>query len=135
IAILITLSCAMVRLNAQPSPPAQTKLPAQTTPGNVPAPLQYSLPPDKLQKAVDYARARYWLHFTGELYGIGVLLVVLATGISATFRNWAERVSKRRFIQAVIFVIVFMLVNDVASLPFGVYGQHLERLYEQSIQS
>src|SRR5579872_384067 len=61
---------------------------------------RYSLPPDKLQRALEYARARYWLHFTGEIYGMAVLLAILMTGLSAKFRNWASATSSRRFPQA-----------------------------------
>lgn len=114
---------------AQPSqPPSASAQPKET-------PHEYSLPPDKLQKAIDYSRARNWLHFADELYGIVVLVVILSIGLSAKFRNWGEAASQRRFVQALIFVPLLSLAADVASLPLGIYGQHLELAYEQSVQS
>src|SRR5271154_1895657 len=95
----------------------------------------YTLPPDKLQKAVEYAHARYWLHFGGELWGIAVLIAILALGWSGKFRDWAEAVSRRRSGQAAVFVILFGLTNDLVNLPLGIYGQHLELKFEQSVQS
>lgn len=99
------------------------------------APPQYSLPPDKLQRAIDYAHSGYWLHFTSELYAMLILAAILATGLGAKYRDWAESISKRRFIQAVVFVPLLLLTNDVAYLPANIYGQHLEKKFDQSIQS
>src|SRR6266436_308340 len=48
--------------------------PAQPPSEQKEATHQYSLPPDKLQKAIDYSTARNWLHFISPLYGIAVLL-------------------------------------------------------------
>jgi Zn-dependent protease with chaperone function len=117
--LLLTISFA----HAQPTQPAPPK--TQT----------YSLPPDKLQKAVDYAHARHWLYFISQIYGVGALLAILAFGLAAKFRDWAEAASRRRFIQAIIFVPLLLLANDLLNIPFAIYGQHLELIFQQSIQS
>ena len=96
---------------------------------------EYTLPPDKLQQAIQYAHARYWLHFGGEIWGIVVFAAILAFGLSAKFRDWAESASRRRIAQAVVFVVLFGLTSDVLSLPLGMYGQHLELKFQQSVQS
>ena len=97
--------------------------------------MQYSLPPDKLQRAIEYAHAGYWLHFSSELYAILILAAIVATGLSAKFRDWAEAASKRRIVQALIFIPLLLLTNDLLYLPANLYGQHLERKFDQSIQS
>src|ERR1039458_7560563 len=117
--LLLTISFA----HAQPTQPAPPK--TQT----------YSLPPDKLQKAVDYAHARHWLYFISQIYGVGALLAILAFGLAAKFRDGAEPASRRRFIQAIIFVPLLLLANDLLNIPFAIYGQHLELIFQQSIQS
>jgi STE24 endopeptidase len=123
--LLLMLITAGV-LFAQPAPPPSDQKDA---------PHQYSLPPDKLQKAIEYSTARNWLHFISPLYGIAVLLATLTLGWSAKFRDWAEAASRRRSMQAVIFVPLLILTIDVLSLPLAIYGQHLELLFDQSIQS
>src|SRR5580658_10860390 len=95
----------------------------------------YSLPPDKLQKAIEYAHARNWLYFGGQIYGVAALLGILAFGWAARFRDWAEAASRWRFIQAVIFVPLLLVTNDLLILPLGIYGQHLELVFQQSVQS
>jgi STE24 endopeptidase len=113
-------------LQAQPSqPPVPTRE----------SPHQYSLPPDKLKQAIEYSHAGYWLHFGGEIYGIAVLLVVLQWGLAAKFRDWAEACSQHRFVQALIFVPLLACTIDLFGLPLGIYGQDLERVYGQSVQS
>ncbi len=95
----------------------------------------YSLPPEKLQRAIEYAHARNWLHFIGEIYGIVVLLAILTFGLAAKFRDWAEAVSGRRLLQAIVFLPLLLLANDLIGLPLGIYGQHLELAFDQSVES
>src|SRR5712692_2464775 len=108
---LLLLLIAGAFLFAQPAPSSSN--PKET-------PNQYSLPPDKLQKAIDYSTARNWLHFISPLYGIAVLLATLTFGWSAKFRDWAEATSHRRGIQAIIFVPLLILTVDLLSLPVGI---------------
>jgi Zn-dependent protease with chaperone function len=123
--LLLPLIAAPV-LFAQPAPPSRQQNNARR---------QYSLPPDKLQKAIEYSTARNWLHFISPLYGMGVLLATLTRGWSAKFRDWAQAASRRRSIQAIVFVPLLILTIDALSLPLGIYGQHLELIFDQSIQS
>jgi STE24 endopeptidase len=95
----------------------------------------YSLPPDKLQRAIEYAHAGYWLHFGSELLSVAILAAIIVTGFGARLRDWAEVVSKWRFVQALIFVPLLLAVNDLLYLPANIYGQHLELKFDQSIQS
>jgi STE24 endopeptidase len=97
--------------------------------------MQYSLPPDQLQRAIDYAHAGYALHFGSELLSIAILAAIIVTGLSAKFRDWAEAASKRRSVQALIFVPLLLIFNDLLYLPANIYGQHLELKFDQSIQS
>src|SRR6202795_3455656 len=122
--VLLLLGLLIVHLHAQSTAPA----PKEQT-------HEYSLPPDKLKQAIEYSHAGYWLHFGGAIYGIAVLVVVLQWGLAAKFRDWAEAASRHRFVQAIVFVPLIALTIDLFSLPLGLYGQHLERVYGQSLQS
>ena len=57
-----------------------------------------------------------------------------ALGIAARFRDAAERVSRRRFLQALVFVPLFFLAEGLLELPPAAYEHHLSRVYEQSVQ-
>jgi Zn-dependent protease with chaperone function len=94
----------------------------------------YTLPPDKLAKAIAYATARNWLHFIAVAYGIVVLVGVLAWKMAPRLRNLAESTSRRRIVQAYIFAPLLLLGIDILELPLSLYGHHLSLKFEQSIQ-
>jgi STE24 endopeptidase len=113
---------------AAQSPPPQAK------PETKPEVKTYTLPPDKLAKAIQYAAARNRLHFISVAYGILVLIGLLAWHVAPRFRNWAEAASRRRIVQAYIFAPLLLLTIDLLELPVSAYGHHLSLEYDQSIQ-
>jgi Zn-dependent protease with chaperone function len=94
----------------------------------------YTLPPDKLAKAIAYAAARNRLHFIAVAYGILVLLVVLAWRMAPRLRNLAESATRHRILQAYIFAPLLLLAVDTLELPISVYGHRLSLQFNQSIQ-
>ena len=94
----------------------------------------YTLPPDKLAKAVAYAAARNSLHFMAAAYGIALLIGFLMVRLVPRFRDWAERASRRRIVQAYIVAPLVLIATDALSLPISLYGHHLSLEYEQSVQ-
>ena len=95
---------------------------------------QYTLPPDKLAKSKALYDLRGKLRIIDTGYSLLVLLVLLALGIAAKYRDWAERVSKYRFVQALIFVPLLMLTITVLGLPMDAYQQSISRQYGLSVQ-
>jgi Zn-dependent protease with chaperone function len=71
----------------------------------------------------------------GTVYGLALLLLILFTGLNARFRDYAERISRRRFVQVLIFGALLFLTLDVLSLPVAVYRHHLALDYGLSVQS
>lgn len=114
---------------AAPSPSAEEELPAKEDV------TEFTLSPKKREQAIAYASARYRLYFVGFVYGVVILLVVLVFRLGPKFRDWAEQVSQRRFLQALVYVPLLLLTLAVLGLPPVIYGQYLSLKYEQSIQS
>ena len=94
----------------------------------------YTLPPDKLAKAIEYARERNRLYFVAAAYGFAVLAAILYARLGPRYRDWAERVSRRRFFQAYIFAPLLLLTIDLAELPIAMRYHWLAVKYDQSIQ-
>jgi Zn-dependent protease with chaperone function len=111
---------------AQSAAPAPTPQPKQVK--------TYTLPPEKLAKAIAYSRAKNGLHFIAFAYSVAVLVVVLVWQVAPRFRDWAQAASRRRIVQACIFVPLLFLTLDVLNLPVSLYDQHLSLQYGQSIQ-
>jgi Zn-dependent protease with chaperone function len=95
----------------------------------------YTLPPDLYRKARDLGRfhARFaWIDF---FYGIFVLWVILYWRFGPKFRDWAESISRNRFLQAAIFAPLLLLTMAILGLPSDIYENSVERKYGLSIQS
>ncbi len=96
---------------------------------------QYTLPPDKLAKSKALYDLRGKLRIIDTVYSLIVLLAILYLGIAAKYRDWAERVSKYRFVQALIFVPLLMLTLTLLGLPMDAYQQKISLQYGLSVQN
>ena len=112
---------------ASPSPAVEQKTGAPQT-------TEYTLPPDKLAKSKALYQLGGKLRIIDTVYGLLVLLGLLYFGIAAKYRDWAEKVSSKRLVQAVIFVPLLMLTITVLDLPLDAYGHHVGREYGLSVQ-
>lgn len=115
---------------------ATAPAPSSATASSAPATetTEYKLPPDKLAKATALYNLRFKLRIFDTLYSLLVLLAILGLGVAAKYRDWAEKVSKYRLIQALIFVPLFLLTMTVLSLPLDAYQQSISREYGLSVQ-
>jgi len=95
----------------------------------------YTLPPATLAKAEALYRTRVAMTIAGTVYSFAVMALLLWLRVAPRLRDVAERVSARRFVQALVFAPAFLLTLDVLSLPVTIYGQSLERRYGLSVQS
>jgi len=94
----------------------------------------YTLPPDKLEKAIQLSRIRNILSITGSVWGLVFLWLTLATRTWAGLERWAEKISGRRWIQGAVFFAVYLIIATLAGLPRDWIGEHYERNYGISVQ-
>jgi Zn-dependent protease with chaperone function len=100
------------------------------------APQQaYSLPPEKLAKAIALSRIRHIMGFAGTLWGLAVLWILLATHFFSCTAAWAGRIIKWRWLSGLLFFAIFFVITTLASLPLDLYSQHVEIGYGISVQS
>jgi STE24 endopeptidase len=95
---------------------------------------EYTLSHDRYEKAVAYSRAGYTLYFVSYVLSGIVLFLILRLGVAAKFREIAENLSDKRWMQAFVFVPLLFATIDVLNFPLRAYWQALSRHYEQSIQ-
>ena len=117
---------AAAQHSPQPHSAGSTVAAKQTT--------EYTLPPDKLKKAEALYRLGLKFQIISPVYSWLVLLAVLAWGIAARYRTWAESVSRWRILQALIFVPLLMITLRLASLPLSIYAHHIYLQYGLSVQ-
>jgi len=112
---------------ASPSPAVQQSAPAAQT-------TEYTLPPDKLAKSKALYELRGKLRIIDTVYGLLILLGLLYFGIAAKYRDIAEASGKNRFVQALIFVALFLITTTALQLPLDAYQQSISRQYGLSVQ-
>jgi STE24 endopeptidase len=134
---------AVVLASAQP-PTAQAvaapSVPSGTQSSPTAAPQQpksgeYVLARDRYEKAVAYSRASYTMYFVSVGLNVLAIIVFLRLGMAAKYRDGAESVSDKRWVQALVFVPMLVLTVDVVELPLRVYGHVLSLRYEMSVES
>ena len=132
--LTLLLACLAPSLcPAQPTPSQPATV--QAAPATTQPPAQaYTLPPDKLAKAIALNRIRDIMDIVSGLWGIGVLWLLLAMRTAAQLEAWAHRISARRWLQGLIFFAVLLVSITLANLPLDVYGHHVSRSYGISIQ-
>ena len=79
-------------------------------------------PMDEARKAklISYSRFRSIWRFADFFISIGVLALLLFTGLSARFRNWAQ-VARKRFFVVWLFLALILIAEYLLRLPFDVY--------------
>lgn len=114
---------------ARPAPPTSQVQPAS------PPPTTYTLTPERRAQAIAYSRSLYILYFLGTLLSIGIYLLLWRARIAVRFREWARQVSRRHFVQCLIFVPLFVAAATLLNLPFDFYyGYILEHRFGLSTQ-
>ena len=130
---LLCLLCWLVAGGAAQQPASAPQPTAQSV--NAQPSSSYAPPPENYAKAVEYSHAKYRHYFINAFYGFVVLLVVLAWRLGPKYRDWAERASRRRVVQAIIFTPLLIFSISVLSLPTDVWDHWLSRSYGLSVQS
>ena len=118
----------------QSSSPASSSTTSATTPETTRHVTAYSLPPALYKKARDRSRINFLLALISFVYGVIVLWLILRWKFSAAFRNWAEKVSSRRFLQALIFSPLLILTVAIFTLPLDIYSEVVEKQFGISVQ-
>jgi Zn-dependent protease with chaperone function len=118
----------------QQPPAAQAPSPSASSTPSQPPIRAYTLPPAKYREAVAYSNAQNWLYFAGFAYALAILLLVLAWRLAPRYRDWAERITRRRLAQAAIFVPLIFFTLALLDIPIDVAAQWIDLRFHQSIQ-
>lgn len=95
-----------------------------------------SMDAQERERVISYSSTKHTIYFIDFVYTAIVLLVILFTGFSAKMWQWAERLGKRRFFAIFFYVLMFLVVMTLLSLPISYYSSfHLEHQYDLSNQT
>jgi STE24 endopeptidase len=128
---LIAQAASAPAATQSPSTPSDTQSQAAPT-RTVTA---YTLPPDQAAKSHRLGLIAFWGQIVTLLYTIAVVLLILRRGWAARFRDIAERITKSRFLQAMLFAPLMLLTLSVLTIPLDIAQEFVSRTYGLSIQS
>jgi STE24 endopeptidase len=87
-------------------------------------------------KSDAYFEGGYWLTLWSALISVAVYLLLLRTGLSARFRDWAERAVKWRWLVPALYALPFILATTLILLPWTIYTDFIrEQQYGLMSQS
>ncbi|HSS45564.1 MAG TPA: M48 family metallopeptidase, partial [Thermoanaerobaculia bacterium] len=94
------------------------------------------VPPEKRARSNAYFEGGYWLLLWDFLYGAAVSILLLALSWSARMRNLAERITRRKPLQSLIYWTQYAIVAFVLVFPLTFYeGYVREHKYGLATQS
>ncbi|MEP7044090.1 MAG: M48 family metallopeptidase [Dokdonella sp.] len=79
------------------------------------------LSPTQRASSDAYFEGGYWLQLWGLLYGLGVAAILLRGGLSVRLRDLAERISRRRWLQTMLYGLFWVLLTFLLGLPLSIY--------------
>lgn len=72
-------------------------------------------------KSDAYFTGGYWLPLWSAAVAVVIYWLLLRTGLSARLRDWAERTTRRVWLQPALYALPFVVVTAVAMLPWAIY--------------
>jgi len=94
------------------------------------------IPASASSRSDAYFEEGYWLILWDFLYAAAIYLLLLHFGWSAAMRNFAERVTRFKPLQAFIYWTEFLIVTTILGAPLALYeGYFRERQYGLATQT
>jgi len=92
--------------------------------------------PEPSEQAVRYYRSGNVLWIVEQAWSIAVLVLLLATGLSAGLRNLARRIGRNWFFTIVGYFVLFTILTTIIDLPLSYYAEFVrEHAYGLSNQT
>jgi STE24 endopeptidase len=83
------------------------------------------------EKSNAYFEGGYWLLLWNMLVGMLAAWAVLHFGWSASWRNWAEKITHRKWLQPALYAIPYVILSSLIILPWSIYtGYVREKQYD-----
>jgi Zn-dependent protease with chaperone function len=86
----------------------------------------YTLPPDKLAKAIHLSHARTLAHFGGTAWTILALWLLVRGRAGEAIANWAARRARQVWLQGLLVAPIWLLILSLLDLPASIL---MERAY------
>jgi STE24 endopeptidase len=150
LAVILCLGCCVAVAQGAPQPgiePATAMPSVITVPPEAQASPNFNaetatnaylaqIPASARAKSDAYFEGGYWLILWDFLYGVVVALLLLNLGWSAAMRNLAERITRFKPVQTLIYWVEYLVLTTILGFPLAVYeGFFREHKYGLATQT
>ncbi len=80
----------------------------------------YPMSEERKGRLASYSQFNHIWRFVSFFIGLGILALILFTGLSARLRDWAKK-AKKKFLVVWLFMILLLVVDYLLNFPFSVY--------------
>lgn len=95
-----------------------------------------TVPADQRKKSDAYFEGGYWLLLWNFLLGSVISIFLLSWRISARLRDFAERITRFKTLQVIVYAVNYILLMAVLTFPLAVYQQFFrEHQYQMATQT
>lgn len=94
----------------------------------------YTLPPDKLEKAIHLSHAHTLLHFGDAAWTILVLWLLIRCGFDTWIGRWTASITHRAWLQGFLAALFWLLILALIGLPISAASHAVEVHYGLSVQ-
>jgi STE24 endopeptidase len=139
VALFTSLPALAAESASEPVPPPPPAVPAAAQappPGGHFDPVAATeawlatMPADARARSDSYFEGGYWLQLWDFLYGLGISWLLLGTGLSVRLRDFAVRVTRFRFVQALVYGAGYIVAITLLAFPLSLYeGYFREHQY------
>lgn len=132
-------SLSETRAQQAPTPPPAARISAANPSSFDPAAATRAwldtVPPEQRAKSDAYFEGGYWLLLWNFLLGLAIAIFFLASGTSATLRDFAEGITGVKTLQVILYAIPFTLITTLFVFPLELYQSFFrEHAYGLSTQ-
>ena len=91
-----------------------------------------SVPQDKREKSNAYFEGGYWLLLWNYLLAAAISILLLASRISASLRDFSERLTSKKTPQVACYSVLYFLLGYLSSFPLNLY-EHFFREHQYGL--
>ena len=129
-----------IRAQQAPTPPPAARIspanPSSFEPAAATQAWLDTVPPDQRAKSDAYFEGGYWLILWNFLLGAAIAIFLLASRTSAALRDFAERITRLKTLQVILYAIPFTLITTLLVFPMELYQSFFrEHAYGLSTQN
>ena len=126
--VVFDLSAVVLRgqNSPSPSPPApKLEVPAAAVNADDPAAATKAwldtVPADKRARSDAYFEGGYWLLLWNFLFSAAISIFLLQSRVSAGLRDFAEQITRFKWLQVWFYAVPFVLISAILSFPLAIY--------------